>query len=202
MSYSDSVSYSLELDMRVGMIFSATDGIPSINNYYIRRANGAKPYLKPHVHRFRASVERQFKAAVSALPQPCEIPLAAARVEVDMRVDLFFPDARKRDVDNFLKAVLDSLRGYFYDDDSQIASLTVTKAVDRSRAAPAFRVTLQSPPPPPPLTLAICPDEAMGCIFYENAAPARAAAEGEGAPGRNKDAGKKRKRPPPSPHDQ
>lgn len=47
---------------------------------------------------------------------------------ISVSVDLFPPDARKRDLDNILKVLLDSLqKGELFDDDYQIASLLVTR---------------------------------------------------------------------------
>lgn len=48
-----------------------------------------------------------------------------------MIVNLHFGDKRKRDVDNFLKLLLDGLEGVCYNNDAQIVELTVTKAYDK-----------------------------------------------------------------------
>jgi Holliday junction resolvase RusA-like endonuclease len=50
---------------------------------------------------------------------------------VTLTVSCYFPDARRRDGDNVLKAVADSLNGFVYVDDSQVQTATVHKAVDR-----------------------------------------------------------------------
>ena len=51
-----------------------------------------------------------------------------AGATIDMDVDVFPPDKRKRDLDGILKVLLDSMqRGGLYDDDSQIARLLVTR---------------------------------------------------------------------------
>ena len=52
---------------------------------------------------------------------------------VTMSVAIYYPNARRFDGDNVLKAVQDSIRDFVYDDDSQIVKATVTKAVDRER---------------------------------------------------------------------
>ena len=53
--------------------------------------------------------------------------------DVCLTVACYFPDARRRDADNVLKAVQDALNGFVYVDDSQVVSATVTKAIDRER---------------------------------------------------------------------
>lgn len=50
---------------------------------------------------------------------------------VSVEVACYFPDARIRDVDNVLKAVLDGMNGVAYHDDSQVVLANVTKALDR-----------------------------------------------------------------------
>lgn len=51
--------------------------------------------------------------------------------DIDMRVELFFGDERKRDIDNFNKILLDSMSGIIFEDDSQIQSLLIIKNKDK-----------------------------------------------------------------------
>ncbi len=44
-----------------------------------------------------------------------------------MQIKLFMPDKRRRDIDNYLKALLDSLTGIIYNDDSQIDCLAISR---------------------------------------------------------------------------
>jgi len=60
---------------------------------------------------------------------------------VTISVACYFPDARRRDIDNVLKAVMDGLNGAAYIDDSQVTSATVTKAIDRERPRTEVTVT-------------------------------------------------------------
>lgn len=51
--------------------------------------------------------------------------------DVALNVIFYFPDNRKRDCDSHLKALLDSMSGIVYKDDSQITELHVYKIVDK-----------------------------------------------------------------------
>lgn len=51
--------------------------------------------------------------------------------EIEVKLDLYFGDKRKRDVDNFNKLILDAGTGILYADDSQIQKLTIAKHYDK-----------------------------------------------------------------------
>ena len=46
-----------------------------------------------------------------------------------VHISLYFKDKRKRDIDNYNKAILDSMTEIVYEDDSQIEELNVKKLV-------------------------------------------------------------------------
>lgn len=52
------------------------------------------------------------------------------KTDIDLRIELFFGDNRKRDIDNYNKIVIDSLTGILFEDDSQIQSLLIIKNKD------------------------------------------------------------------------
>ena len=56
-------------------------------------------------------------------------------------VRLFVPDARKRDIDNVLKVLLDALTGYAYRDDNDVIELHVSKRIDRKSPRVEIDVT-------------------------------------------------------------
>lgn len=58
--------------------------------------------------------------------------------EVDVLIELVFPDKRRRDIDNYGKAILDALNQKAYLDDSQIVKLTLTKKFKKNK--PLIRV--------------------------------------------------------------
>lgn len=45
-------------------------------------------------------------------------------------VGLYFPDRRRRDVDNCVKALLDGLNGVVWADDAEVTQLRITKHLD------------------------------------------------------------------------
>ena len=51
--------------------------------------------------------------------------------DVAVNVIFYFPNKIKRDIDSHLKALLDSMSGIVYKDDSQITELHVYKYIDK-----------------------------------------------------------------------
>lgn len=105
---------------------------PSVNHYWRR--------VGPRVLISRAG--RVFRETVcSLLARRQMTPLAGPLV---VRIDVFPPDHRRRDIDNLPKALLDALQhGGAYHDDSQIVSLTINKrdVVPHGRARIAIETT-------------------------------------------------------------
>lgn len=89
---------------------------PSINHYW--RRVGPRTLISREGRRFRAS-------AVAILAAGGRQPLAG---KLDVEVEIYPPDNRRRDIDNIQKALLDALQhGGAYLDDSQIVKLSVEK---------------------------------------------------------------------------
>ena len=59
---------------------------------------------------------------------------------VCLTIALYFPDRRRRDLDNAAKAVMDALNGVGYRDDSQVQTLHFTRAFDA--ANPRVEITI------------------------------------------------------------
>jgi crossover junction endodeoxyribonuclease RusA len=51
--------------------------------------------------------------------------------DIEIKVDLYFKDKRRRDIDNYGKILLDSLEGIIVEDDKQIKKMTITKNIDK-----------------------------------------------------------------------
>lgn len=99
---------------------------PTINHIYSRGKHGV--YLKPHVKAYREICYWQLsafntKTVISAMATN----VINARIKLTIKV--YFPDKRRRDLDNILKATLDTLvYCKVIDDDSLIEELHVIKA--------------------------------------------------------------------------
>lgn len=52
---------------------------------------------------------------------------------VRMTIDIYWPDKRRRDLDNACKSIGDALNGIAYEDDSQIAEIIMRAHLDRER---------------------------------------------------------------------
>lgn len=63
-------------------------------------------------------------------------------VACSVTLRIFWPDRRRRDLDNGVKSVLDGLNGVAFADDSQVAELHVFRGLDRAR--PRVEVELRA----------------------------------------------------------
>lgn len=89
---------------------------PSVNHYY--RRVGPRTLISREGRAYRDTVV----STLAALG----VSLQAGALEVE--IHLFPPDRRRRDCDNSMKSLLDSLQhGGAYEDDSQIVRLVVEK---------------------------------------------------------------------------
>ena len=89
---------------------------PSVNTYW--RHVGPRVLVSKHGRQYRTEVCKQLRTK------------RIRPIEGDLIVDITInpPDRRRRDVDNVLKALLDSLQfGGAFEDDSQIVRLTIEK---------------------------------------------------------------------------
>ena len=89
---------------------------PSVNHYY--RHVGPRVIISRDGRQYRDIVASRIReAAIKKFDGP-----------VELNIQLYPPDKRRRDVDNILKCVLDTLTyGGVYFDDSQVRRLTVEK---------------------------------------------------------------------------
>lgn len=94
---------------------------PSVNHYW--RHVGHKVLISREGRQYRTAVAKY-------LTDQRAQGWGGALLEV--QIDAYPPDLRRRDLDNLLKSVLDSLcHGGMYDDDSQIVELSIKK-MDKS----------------------------------------------------------------------
>ena len=89
---------------------------PSVNHYY--RHVGTRVLISRDGRKYRDLIVSRLRSE-GASPFDCPVELS---------VELYPPDNRRRDIDNSLKCLLDAFtHGGLYRDDSQIQKLTVTK---------------------------------------------------------------------------
>lgn len=99
---------------------------PSTNHLYACVTRGGKH------RRIKTATTEQYHHDVGWAVLQSHTPLPALAGPLVVTVRLFFKDRRRHDVDN-IKVLLDSLAAAFAFDDSQVAALHVSKAVDRAR---------------------------------------------------------------------
>ena len=92
---------------------------PSLNHYY--RQWGGRTLISRAGLAYRRRIAAEVFAHNGALMQPMAGPLAVT-------LELFPPDRKRRDVDNYCKCLLDALaKAGVYQDDSQIVELHIFK---------------------------------------------------------------------------
>lgn len=92
---------------------------PSTNTYYRRSGH--------HMHISQKG--RDFKAEAQRIIQekfPESSPLTC---DIELKLEIHFKHKRARDIDNYNKALLDSMTGIVYEDDSQITSMKIRKFI-------------------------------------------------------------------------
>lgn len=95
-----------------------------------RRGKGGRWYTPKATRAYEQNVGKAFLAA--SVGKSDGRYLALFDRPVSLTATAYFPDARRRDGDNVLKAVQDGLKGVAYQDDSQIKVATVAAAIDRA----------------------------------------------------------------------
>jgi Holliday junction resolvase RusA-like endonuclease len=89
---------------------------PSVNHYY--RHVGSRVLISRPGRRYRENIQARMRSEnIQTISEP-----------VELLIELYPPDRRRRDVDNSLKCLLDAFtHGGLYEDDSLIHKLTVVK---------------------------------------------------------------------------
>lgn len=95
-------------------------GNPCSTNMLYRR-HGHVIYLSKAGKDLKESYQWQIKSKYKGKP---------LKSEVKLKVELFFGDNRKRDIDNYNKILLDAFTGILWEDDSQIQCLEIKKNKD------------------------------------------------------------------------
>lgn len=101
-------------------------GVPlSVNKMYGTRKDGRKYLTKEAVEQKKTlgwlAKEEMLKGRLYS-------PIQG---DIDMVIDFYFPDKKRRDGDNPIKLIWDSMTGIVYEDDNQITTYCVRKVIDR-----------------------------------------------------------------------
>lgn len=96
----------------------------SVNSIYRSVCRGRFPsvYMSNEGKAIKESFQWQIKS---------QWTIGKLKGKIGVSVRMFFGDEKRRDIDNYHKIILDSLKGICFDDDSQIYDLRATKEVDK-----------------------------------------------------------------------
>lgn len=94
----------------------------SVNHLYGQTRFGRK-YIKPQ--------GKAFKSIVHNSLSNIDIPIAIFENKLCIKFTIYFKSLRKRDLDNCMKILWDSLEGHLFEDDFQIDEYTVIRAYDK-----------------------------------------------------------------------
>jgi Holliday junction resolvase RusA-like endonuclease len=89
-----------------------------------RAVNGGHGYTSPHV-----------KAWANDVAKVANIHMMGKEMftgKINVELQFFLPDKRRKDWDNLAKNVMDAMNGIVYKDDSQVTMATVEKAYDKN----------------------------------------------------------------------
>ena len=92
-----------------------------------RRGKGGRWYTPPETRQYQRAVAWAATVAASAHPR------WSLHGSFELHVRMFMPDRRRRDADNVVKAISDSLNGVAFTDDAQVVRVVADKALDRER---------------------------------------------------------------------
>ena len=83
--------------------------------------------------RGRNILSSKYRDAKLALAKETRLKWTTAPLSgiVELHIDLFYGDKRKRDIDAHLKILLDAMSEIVYEDDSQVTKMTVQKFYDK-----------------------------------------------------------------------
>lgn len=95
---------------------------PSVNHRYVRTRRGGVA-LTARAREYQESVYAEMLAQLGRIPR---LPPGA---RLGLRVQLCYPDRRRRDLDNALKALLDAVCGVLGVDDAAVDYLVVQRVV-------------------------------------------------------------------------
>lgn len=90
--------------------------------------------------RYLSKAGKEYKIYAKQLAIDSKIPKMEGD-EIFLSITNYFPDNRRRDAANYEKLISDSFIGVFYDDDSQIRTIKLSKSVDKNNPRTEIIIT-------------------------------------------------------------
>ena len=97
---------------------------PSVNAYWKKTRSGG---------RMVSEEARQFKKDFIYSVRERGVTGKPSKKRIELHLDLYFKDKRKKDIDNYCKGILDSMSGLIFEDDEQIDKLIINKIIGYGR---------------------------------------------------------------------
>ena len=114
---------------------------PTINSYYVKTKNGQ--FISQKGRKYRVDVEAEVREQFS---------FSALDGQLLVEVVLHMPDKRRRDLDNYMKALLDALTlAGVWEDDSQIDQLAIYRGTVATKFTAQARVRITDAGPKLPI---------------------------------------------------
>ncbi|RLD02792.1 MAG: hypothetical protein DRI65_14205 [Chloroflexota bacterium] len=109
---------------------------PTVNNYY-KTARSGHRYIDKSVREYREKVEKAINM---------QVPGLTLTEGLFVEVYLYPPDARKRDLDNYMKGLLDALTiAKLWEDDSLIHQLHIYRGIKKPGGAVIIEISDAGP---------------------------------------------------------
>lgn len=103
------------------MVHIIIPGTPPTTNTLYRR-HGHIIYMTKEGKDYKEMCQWEIKSKYKDKPR---------KEDVSVIIEFYFKDSKRRDLDNFLKIILDSFTGFLWEDDSQIIELVLRKFIDK-----------------------------------------------------------------------
>ncbi len=105
-----------------------TKPVPVNQKYSVIRG---KMFLSKDYRNTKEAMEWEVKSQIKGEP---------LKGEVTLNIMFYYGDNRKRDIDAYLKILLDSMSGIVYEDDCQISEMHVFKEVDKEKPRTVIQI--------------------------------------------------------------
>lgn len=106
----------------------------SLNNAYNSNRNGRR-FLTKEGAVYKNTIAWAAKEAMNLKSTPF------FKAPITVHFQFFYPDSRRRDLDNSIKLTMDALDGICFEDDSEVHKICAEKKIDKNR--PHIRIIVE-----------------------------------------------------------